>query len=274
VNDLHEGCPADYMAVFHTNGSLIRNVLKSLGEDQQWMEFLSAFFGDVRIHNNNQYQFIDPCLENSNISDLTTHQFYILNSNWECDPTQITFPNQTNSYDSIYAYIYQNASLIAELVYNNDPNQTLTDENRSFMYSTTPPIIDLLAFEINETSGLFDSMNFAEDYSHYYAYDYFNHLMGKLRSTIIRVSLTARKIWQRTQVPDGNTECEKEVTEKIIAFLDKIEAKSLEMYNQVNGIYQDARDDKMMRFQLAEQFKIMRDDMKNQNITKIQAKEQ
>ncbi len=275
ISALYAACPVDYRAIFHTNGSLIQNILRLLGEDPQWAEVMAGFFGDVRIHEQDQYEFMPPCLENQNVSDLADHQFHIRNRQWQCVPTTITFPHQTNTYENIYAYIYSNAQMIAEFFYRNDPNETLTPENDAFRHATAPPIFDILAYEFSQAQATtaFDPAAFAEDYSHYYAYDYLNDLIRKMRTTIKEIEMAAKTVWQRTQSRNG-TECEKALTFSIIKHLDEIGAEADKHYMQVNAIYRDKQEEKMARFGMAEQFRADRNHLKNSAITKIDVKEQ
>ena len=101
-----------------------------------------------------------------------------------------------------------------------------------------------------------------------------NDLMGKMKITLKTLFASAKTIWQRTQVRDSAIECEKELTAGIISYLDKIEIKSDKIYAQANAVYRDKRDEKMTRFQLAQQFREMRDEMKNSHITQIRTEDQ
>lgn len=281
-DNLHEGCPQHYLDLFHTNGSLLQNILDRLNKDQQWAEVLSAFAGDVRIIDTDTYEIIEPCPQNSDQDNLIFEPIYIRNYNadgWPCVPTSpITFidnENTTATYATIYEFIYENARSMADIVVNAaDPNQDgPTDEMTAFMNVTTPPIIDILKFEFSKAREDFDPVQFSEQfadaYAHYYAYDFLVDMMFKMKSTLHRVLTSAVTVWQRTSVADGEDECEKKLTKPVIERLEKINSNISELYATVEKKYNIMHRRKMDRFESAQRFQQLEEELRNRNIVEI-----
>ena len=277
-DNLHEGCPQDYLDLFHTNGSLLRNILGLLRADQQWAEVLSAFAGDVRIIDTDTYQIIEPCPLNNDQDNLIFEPIYIRDYNvdgWPCVETSpITFidnENTTATYETIYEFIYENARSMAEIVVNAaDPNQDgPTDEMTAFMNVTTPPIIDILRFEFSKAREDFNPEEFATAYAHYYAYDFLVDMMFKMKSTLHRVLTGAITVWQRTSIADGEDECEKKITKPVIEHLKKINSNISELYATVEEKYNIMHRQKMDRFESAQRFQQLEEELKNSNILEI-----
>ena len=119
-SDLIAGCETDVKDAFGTPGSLIEHLAHAQGYGEDYVNYLSALVGDVKITAGLDYKYLPPCMQMNPDRLDTLYDGALYKKNLTTDAcVPVTISNGSGApYPTISAYVRDNLEIIADAIIN------------------------------------------------------------------------------------------------------------------------------------------------------------
>jgi len=211
--DLVAGCPTEIKNIFFTQGSLLNNLATEKGMATGYVDLIRALVGDVEISANLNYNYIQPCEENT--PETTTDFMYgdifvrdLATNN--CVPVTVITVNG-NNYTSIASYIRFELEGVTQAMLNKD---ALTPNQEAFLLTIPGPIYMAIKTDIQGLGENATAATVAGNYVDFASAAYAVAMFNDLYTTIETVLSTAEYLVKNKEGTDtGNDQgtCQKQL---------------------------------------------------------------